>query len=545
MIRNQSGIFVLYSFLLLSMNVFSQDPNFHIYLCFGQSNMEGQGTIETQDRTVDPRFQVMEAVACSNLGRTKGSWYTAVPPLTRCYSGLSPADYFGRTMVENLPDSIKVGIINVSVAGCKIELFQKNAYQTYVSSITESWLKNIINEYTGNPYAYLIDLAKQAQKDGIIKGILLHQGESNTGDSQWPAKVKSIYDDLMVDLNLNPTKVPLLAGEVVHADQGGVCASMNSIIAKLPQSVSNSYVISSSKCTDAADNLHFNSAGYREIGRRYGVKMLSLMGIEAAEPENPEEPENPTDTEAVYLEPECAASIGENWDIIADTDASDGSYIMVKAGIQSLAEAAGSEGSVELSFSVETAGNFNIYARLNCPSADDDSYWIKMDDGAFVMVNGLATSAWQWMNLNNYDLTAGAHTLTITYREDGAKLDKICISNYTDSPQGMGNDAENACSSTNGTDRIESSDGYALGQIYPNPISDKANISFEIPGNTYVSLKVYNLLGVEIAELAGKEFAKGKHTIKFDAKNLSSGVYFYTIKADKFSASKKMILQGN
>jgi hypothetical protein len=163
------------SFIFFSTNIFSQDPNFYIYLCFGQSNMEGQGTIEAQDLTVNSRFQVMEAVNCSNLGRTEGSWYTAVPPLCRCYSGLSPSDYFGKTMVEYLPDNIKVGVINVSVAGCAIELFDKDGYQEYVSSVTEDWLKNIINEYDGNPYGYLVDLAKLAQQDGVIKGILLHQ----------------------------------------------------------------------------------------------------------------------------------------------------------------------------------------------------------------------------------------------------------------------------------------------------------------------------------------------------------------------------------
>jgi len=265
--------------LLMLANSFAQtvpDPNFYLFLCFGQSNMEGQGAIEQQDKSVDSRFQVMEAVDCSNLGRNKGSWYTAAPPLCRCYSGLSPADYFGRMMVEKLPDSIRVGVINVSVAGCKIELFDKDNYQAYASTV-EDWMKNIINEYGGNPYARLVEIAKLAQNDGLIKGILLHQGESNTGDIQWPSKVKKVYNDLINDLSLDPDSVPLLAGEVVNEDQGGICASMNSIIAKLPQTIPNSYVISSSGCTDASDNLHFNSAGYRELGKRYAAKMLSLI----------------------------------------------------------------------------------------------------------------------------------------------------------------------------------------------------------------------------------------------------------------------------
>lgn len=269
----------LIALLLLNTRAFSQDQNFYIFLCFGQSNMEGQGRIDPQDKTVDNRFQVMEAVNCSNLGRTMGSWYVAVPPLTRCYTGLSPADYFGRTLAANLPSNIKVGVVNVSVAGCAIELFDKNNYQAYAAT-APSWMISIINEYGGNPYGRLVQIARLAQQDGVIKGILLHQGESNTGDSQWPSKVKGVYDSLLSDLGLTADSVPLLAGEVVNADQGGVCASMNSIIAKLPQTIPNSYVISSAGCTDTTDNLHFNSAGYRELGRRYGVKMLTLLGYD-------------------------------------------------------------------------------------------------------------------------------------------------------------------------------------------------------------------------------------------------------------------------
>ncbi len=269
---------LLTGLFLFNMNIFSQDSNFYIYLCIGQSNMEGYPrTIEKQDSTVDARFQVLATVDCANQGRTRGSWYTAVPPLCRCNTGLTPADYFGRTMVANFPKTIRVGVINVSVAGCKIELFDKDNFQTYASTAA-SWMTNIINEYGGNPYTRLVEMAKLAQKDGVIKGILLHQGESNTGDTLWTEKVKVVYDNLINDLDLNPQSVPLLAGEVVNADQGGVCASMNEIIATLPQKIPNAFVISSSGCTDSRDNLHFNAAGYREFGKRYAVQMLSILG---------------------------------------------------------------------------------------------------------------------------------------------------------------------------------------------------------------------------------------------------------------------------
>jgi hypothetical protein len=270
--------------LFLNVNSFSQDTNFWIFVCFGQSNMEGFPGIEQQDKTnVDERFQVLAAVDFPRMERKKGNWYPAVPPLCRPSTGLCPADYFGRTLVSNLPPNIKVGVVNVAVAGCKIELFEKDNYQTYAST-APSWMTNIIKAYGGNPYQHLADMAKLAQKDGIIKGILLHQGESNTNDKEWPNKVRGIYDNLIKDLNLKAEEVPLLAGELVNADQNGACASMNAIIDELPGTIPTSHVISSQGCIGRPDHLHFTPAGYRELGKRYAEEMLSLLGCKVAEP---------------------------------------------------------------------------------------------------------------------------------------------------------------------------------------------------------------------------------------------------------------------
>lgn len=255
------------------------DPNFYIFLCFGQSNMDGAGQIEQQDKTVDERFQILSALDAPKLDRKKGYWYPAVPPLCRETGGLGPADYFGRTLAANLPEHIRVGVINVAIPGCKIELFGKDTFQAYAETAPQ-WMANFIAEYDGNPYQYLVDMAKVAQKSGVIKGILLHQGESNTNDREWPEKVKGVYDNLIKDLNLKSDDVPLLAGETVNADQQGVCGSMNRIIAELPITLPNSYVISSAGVTCKPDRLHFDSAGNRELGRRYAEKMLALSGYE-------------------------------------------------------------------------------------------------------------------------------------------------------------------------------------------------------------------------------------------------------------------------
>jgi mannan endo-1,4-beta-mannosidase len=273
---------IVASLFLPFLVVFSsqaQDPNFHIYLCFGQSNMEGSAPIQEMDLVVNPRFKVLQSLDCGEQ-LPKDTWRTAVPPLAHCNTGLSPADYFGRTMVDNLPDSITVGVINVSVGGSDIRLFDKDQFQDFDDTFQEDWFQDKIKAYDGNPYRHLLELAQKAKTVGVIKGILLHQGETNTGDKKWPSYVAKVYQDLLIDLSLDAENVPLLAGEVVHADQGGVCAEMNKVINKLPKSIESAYVISSQGVPALYDSLHFSSDGYRQLGVRYAKKMLELQQVD-------------------------------------------------------------------------------------------------------------------------------------------------------------------------------------------------------------------------------------------------------------------------
>ncbi|WP_290744055.1 sialate O-acetylesterase [Fibrobacter sp. UBA4309] len=254
------------------------DPNFHIYLAFGQSNMEGQGDIGNQDTTVDKRFQVLWAAdngSCS--GKTKGKWSTAVPPLAHCQGAkLGPTDYFGRTMVEKTDPQIKVGVIVVAVAGCSIDLFDKDNYANYART-QQSWMTQRINAYGGNPYGRMIEMAKKAQEDGVIKGIIFHQGETDAGNGQWPSKVKKVYDNIIKDLGLG-SDIPFLAGEVLRT---GVSSGANNNIAKLPQQSKNFYVVSSEGFNQAlgdGQNVHFTSQEYRDFGKRYAEKMIEVLG---------------------------------------------------------------------------------------------------------------------------------------------------------------------------------------------------------------------------------------------------------------------------
>jgi hypothetical protein len=278
---------LLAALLFCATNTFSQDTNFWIFLCFGQSNMESGGRMVDADRTVDKRFQVLADFDNATRGWKKGNWYDAVPPLTARGRGISIVDYFGRTMISNLPPNIRIGLVKCSVSGTRIELWDKDSFQTYLTNLpaSDSWKITAANVYNGNPYQYLVDLAKIAQKDGVIKGILIHQGESNVDDQNWPLKVKKIYGDFMKDLDLKPENVKLLAGEVVNADQQGQKAAFNEILKKLPDSLPNSYAISSAGLPCNPDHLHFTADGQREFGKRYAEKLLSAMGYPIKQPD--------------------------------------------------------------------------------------------------------------------------------------------------------------------------------------------------------------------------------------------------------------------
>jgi hypothetical protein len=83
---------------------------------------------------------------------------------------------------------------------------------------------------------------------------------------------------------------------------------------------------------------------------------------------------------------------------------------------------------------------------------------------------------------------------------------------------------------------------FALNQNYPNPFNPTTTISYSVPEKSFVSIKVYNVLGNVVATLENGQVEAGQHQVHFNASGLSSGVYFYTISAGNFSATKKLML---
>lgn len=135
-----------------------------------------------------------------------------------------------------------------------------------------------------------------------------------------------------------------------------------------------------------------------------------------------------------YYELECAPH-GSEWNVEHDSGASGDEYITVQKGLNSAESATTTkESTLKLKIDISKDGSYYLYARLNCQNAADDSFYMKIDDGEFETYNGLQTEGWEWVKLDKTNLTAGAHNLTFTYREDGAKIDKICITDYEKGP---------------------------------------------------------------------------------------------------------------
>ena len=289
--------------------------DFHIYLCFGQSNMAGYlgppiGTDGYSDDTAwvaangydnpPANFKVMAAAndGRNPYNRTKGEWYAAVPPLCRSGKGLSPADFLGRTIATATAGrNITVGIMVIAVDGCAINLFSKNKdeFKTYIRA-QEDWMRGQAAAYVDPgvgdtipttdfttedyPYKRLADLARRAHETGDIKGVIMHQGEAGITDGVYNTAVRKIYNDLCEDLGITPGALPFLAGQAVGNSNGNI-SSIPDAFSDIP---GTAFVIPSDGCAawtpgsaDSNELIHFSLAGYEELGKRCGKKILELV----------------------------------------------------------------------------------------------------------------------------------------------------------------------------------------------------------------------------------------------------------------------------
>jgi hypothetical protein len=266
------------------------DPNFHCYLLFGQSNMagggagvsiggSGSGTLNASDCDTSPRVKVLafttcnagSIVACKNSpqGRTADKWYTASPALHICDEGVSPGDWFAKTMLDSIRSDIKIGLIPCALSGQGLQVFVKGGSNFNIPNWAHPTLGN------SSPYTWMLNRCKIAQQTGVIKGILLHQGESGSGSKAWGDVAKQIIDDLKKDLAL-PDNIPVVVGEL-RQDAKACCAGTNKAIDAFAKSYPSCGLASSQNLAVQTDDpYHFNTEGMRELGKRYARAFLGL-----------------------------------------------------------------------------------------------------------------------------------------------------------------------------------------------------------------------------------------------------------------------------
>ncbi|MCW0483263.1 T9SS type A sorting domain-containing protein [Prolixibacteraceae bacterium A06] len=231
----------------------------------------------------------------------------------------------------------------------------------------------------------------------------------------------------------------------------------------------------------------------------------------------------------IWLEAECGA-VGSLWNTETDDNASNGKYVTIKSGNNSNDNApTDASGLITYSFEISEAGSYKLYARVICPNANDDSFWLKMNSGSFDSWNGIGpSSSWEWFAYpNSYNLSAGTHTLTIGYREDGAKLDKLWLTNGDAAPDGQGPDAGNC--TTTAAHLVQS----LTVAVYPNPVNDVLHIS--LPGSP-VTISIFNSNGQVLYQAAENAASK-----TIDMTNFKRGIYLVRIVGQHQTIVRKII----
>jgi hypothetical protein len=255
------------------------DPNYHIFLLFGQSNMTGGGAtspVVAKECDTTSRVKVMAYMNCNGsspeckfpMGRSADKWYTAFPPLHDCNEGICPGDFFAKTLLDSVRSDITIGLIPCALAGVALNVFLPTGPNSTIGPPSGK-----------NAYAWMLARCKLAQQVGVIKGILLHQGESGSGSgTAWDAMAIQIFDNLKKDLELD-AKTPVIVGEL-RSDNTSPSqnnANFNKVVDGLPAKYPNSAVASSSGLVgNGRDVWHFTPAGFQEFGIRYAKAYLSL-----------------------------------------------------------------------------------------------------------------------------------------------------------------------------------------------------------------------------------------------------------------------------
>lgn len=231
---------------------------FHLFLLAGQSNMAGRGTVEDQDRVPHPRVFMLTK---------NNAWEPAVDPLhfDKSVAGVGLGKTFGEVLA-NLDPEVTIGLIPCAVGGSPIDSWKPGGYHSQTKS---------------HPYDDCLKRVKIALQSGTLKGILWHQGESDSNAQRAPLYRQELHELVArFRQEFDSPSVPFIVGQMGQFAERPwdeyrkqVDAVHQSLVDHLPQTA----FVGSDGLGHRGDKVHFDSAAYRELGRRYAEAYAQIV----------------------------------------------------------------------------------------------------------------------------------------------------------------------------------------------------------------------------------------------------------------------------
>ncbi|NBA85631.1 sialate O-acetylesterase [Emticicia sp. CRIBPO] len=224
-----------------------------LFLLIGQSNMAGRGKLDSLPVKSDSIWVLNK----------NNEWVIATEPLhfDKPVAGAGLAFSFASDLLKTSPR--KIGLIPCAVGGSSID----------------AWMPGATDKATGTmPYDDAVKRAVLALKSGQLKGILWHQGESDSNEraaALYEEKFYALLRHLSRDLDVNLDKIPVITGELgtfyTSQEKNKEGLRINEIFHRIASKKTNVYCVSSSGLTDKGDATHFDTASLRELGKRYAL----------------------------------------------------------------------------------------------------------------------------------------------------------------------------------------------------------------------------------------------------------------------------------
>jgi hypothetical protein len=250
----------LATFVLLIAGCSDQYANrqkLHLYVLAGQSNMAGRGKVAERDTQIHPRVFALNK---------EGQWQAAVEPLhfdKPGIVGVGPGFAFGKAMAE-YKENVRIGLVPCAAGGSPISSWTEGGYHDQTKS---------------HPYDDALKRARIAMQSGVIKGIIWHQGESDSKPELaevYQAKLEELIANFRRELGNND--LPFVVGKLgdFYVARNPNAQTINTILERIPFTVKNTACTYADGLTPKSDLVHFDAKSERELGRRYAELMIKL-----------------------------------------------------------------------------------------------------------------------------------------------------------------------------------------------------------------------------------------------------------------------------